>query len=549
MHCLLRIRRYRLGIGVNLGSLPVLEQIIPYCHITDKSRFEPSPGVILQENRRHPMLPEDILLDDHLSPGRAQYPPGGHIFRQVVPDGHIRRPCDIFHRVAACPDPLRQCFFQHQLDIRIILSAKILYYVSVIGHQALPVYQLDLIPRLKGLESPGLLMHETYRQSPLRPVRLHNPQMCSVDVDGIVMGTAEVAVRDEDLAPAARHLHKIREAGAGPPRLRARGAFQPVQRQVFRVLPYDPQPMHIMESAVLKCHVLASMDEDTHLIPDSVPRLVGTSLPVAASLRKFQLQHIVPQVCDAASVAIPWDAPKRAPVRIQLLQQAGGILPVARLPVGQRPLALPQNRIRSSVTVRILQSVQRILMYLYPYICIRFHGNGIFGYGRPGIIQIEVPEYDILAAVYQDGRHHPVHQEQGAGAVYDHIFHILHKDGAPSLTIRILQFAGRIGDVISPGMVCALRPHLIYLPRLEPDFHESLFLPRLLDCRPDFQGRIHSLARVRHCDNLCRMLSCSLLTHHAECSFLCRQPCIIQKRFRGYQSVCLHSTMTSFLCS
>ena len=28
-------------------------------------------------------------------------------------------------------------------------------------------------------------------------------------------------------------------------------------------------------------------------------------------LREFQLQHIVPQVCDAASVAIPWDAPYR----------------------------------------------------------------------------------------------------------------------------------------------------------------------------------------------------------------------------------------------
>ena len=48
MDCLLRIRRYRLGIGVNLGSLPVLEQVIPYCHITDKPRFEPSPGVILE---------------------------------------------------------------------------------------------------------------------------------------------------------------------------------------------------------------------------------------------------------------------------------------------------------------------------------------------------------------------------------------------------------------------------------------------------------------------------------------------------------------------
>src|SRR5699024_5619424 len=102
-----------------------------------------------------------------------------------------------------------------QFNVRIIEPGITFHRVSLIGNQRAAVDKFNLISRLKGLESPGLAVHKANFDLLLRFIDLHDPQMGAVDVEGVIVAAAEMAVGNHHISPAPGDLYKVRETGHG----------------------------------------------------------------------------------------------------------------------------------------------------------------------------------------------------------------------------------------------------------------------------------------------------------------------------------------------
>ena len=319
MYRLFRIVHRCLRVGMDLGRRAVYECVVFDGHIPDQPGLKPASGVVLQQDRSHPLLLERVALDHHFSSGGAENASGGHILRQIVLYGDIRSIGNIFHRVIILLNTRRQRILQGQFNVRIIEPGITFHRVSLIGNQRAAVDKFNLISRLKGLESPGLAVHKANFDLLLRFIDLHDPQMGAVDVEGVIVAAAEMAVGNHHISPAPGDLYKVRETGHGSSGLLSGRALQPGKGQIFRILSHDSQTVHVVEAAVLQGHIFASVDKGSHLVSDAVPDLIGAALPVAGTSGEGELQHVVSQICNAAAVAVHADPAQGLIERIILL--------------------------------------------------------------------------------------------------------------------------------------------------------------------------------------------------------------------------------------